>query len=87
MGHCVRIREQRNDGIAQLGVLEVDGDGSLACLSRPEATGETAQLIAGKSLDLDDIGAEVGKQSRGVRTGVVGPEVDDTETVEQWPRV
>jgi hypothetical protein len=67
----------------QLAGLEVGGNGPLARLRRAEHDRDAAQGVAGDRLKLHDVGAEVGEESRRVRTGVERAEVEDPHAVQQ----
>ena len=72
---------------------EVEHDAALAPVAveehrahaRVDARSEIAGEVAGRRLDLDHVGAEVGEQQRAVRPGDHRGEVDDAHAVEREP--
>jgi hypothetical protein len=83
----VGAREQREDGVAALRLLEVQRDRALAAVDGaeqhrgvPGVQAPVAELVAGaRSLDLDDLGAEVGEQAARRRRGDEVAELDDPQ--------
>ena len=87
-----RASDRADDGLA-LRLVEVDGDRSLAAIDREVIAGLAGRLAAGilekrrtpgagviadnRTLDLDDIGAEVGENLSGPRAGHDAAEVED----------
>ena len=87
MVHDVGPGEQALDRRAQLRVLHVGGQRSLARLRGEERALEAAQRIATRRLEFDHVGAEIGEQPRRVRPRVVRAEVEHPDPVEQRPGI
>ena len=84
------VAEQRGEGLAVAVVVQVEDDPALAGVAVQEqrrgfrvAAGCSSRAVAGRRLDLDHVGAEVGEQLAAVRAGDAFGQLDDTEAGER----
>jgi hypothetical protein len=85
----IGLRGEAAADVYAFGFRQIDGDAALAAVLLAEERSETvaflsppARTVAGRRLDLDDVGAEVGEHPRAMRAGHIPAEVNDTDTVE-----
>ena len=87
----IATRRQTQAGIAALGLLEVEDDRALVAVQvhrhRAHAgvahRADGAQVVAGRRLDLDDVGTQVAERLRGVRPHHHGGQVENAQAVQR----
>ena len=86
----VRRGDEAREDVPRARLAQVDGDAALVAVQAQEggalvaaAGAEVAAVVADERLDLDDVGAEVPEQGRGVGAREHGGEVEDADAGER----
>ena len=81
--HDVGLRDQLEEHLLRVGVLQVEDESPLSPVVDTEAGAVRAKRIPARGLDLHDIGTEVGQHGPGVRTRDHGAEIQHLHTRER----